>query len=73
MSKTRTLTHGKVTKGDTVKIKGTHGRYVVQWFEHFEDRQSEVTVVGGASGRQAWRTFHDDRVVTMPKRRKRRV
>lgn len=69
---TRLIRHGKLEAGQVVKIKGIMGTFVVQWIDDFEDvdRPKEVTVVGGMSGHKAWRTFTEDRVKVLPKKRK---
>jgi hypothetical protein len=65
--------HGKISKGDTVKVRGTRGSFVVYWIDCFDDRLPEFTVVGGSHGRVAWRTFREDVVTKAPKRRTRKV
>ena len=55
--------------GDLVRIKGERGTFKVMWVEQFETkRPDEITVVGGSSGRNAWRTFLSERVTRRPKR-----
>lgn len=47
--------------GDIVKVRGNRGTYKVMWVKEDCD-PPEVTVIGGVSGRSAWRTFFQDRV-----------
>ena len=62
--------HDKLNKGDIVKVKGHRGDFKVVWIDEFDnDRPAEVTVVGGASGHSAWRTFLAERI--RPQLRKR--
>ena len=69
---TRLEQDGKLHKGDIVKIKGLLGEFKVMWIDEFEDakRPKEVTVIGGAAGRNAWHTYVIDRVKMKPARRK---
>jgi hypothetical protein len=71
---TRSFEDGKLHKGDIVKIKGVLGEFKVQWIDEFEDvtRPKEITVIGGASGRNAWHTYTLDRVKLKPVKRPRR-
>ena len=61
--------YNKMNQGDLVRIKGERGTFKVMWVEQFETkRPDEITVVGGSSGRNAWRTFLSERVTRRPKR-----
>ena len=72
---TRSFEDGKLHKGDIVKIKGILGEFKVQWIDEFEDvaRPKEVTVIGGAAGRNAWHTYTIDRVKMKPAKRTRKI
>jgi Na+-transporting NADH:ubiquinone oxidoreductase subunit NqrF len=62
--------HGKISAGDTVKVRGHRGTFVVKYIDQFPGKRlAEVTVVGGSAGHSAWRTFVIDRVKPIPKRR----
>lgn len=69
----KTETHEQFPKGTIIKKKGEHGEFVVQYVTTFEDsrRLAEVSVVGGANGRRAWRTFLITTVRAKPQRRRR--
>lgn len=76
MSKTRVETLNGINVGDIIKIKAEHGTFVVKWIETFDSgRQGEFTVIGGATGRNQWRTFREGDVEIAPKkqRQKRRT
>lgn len=69
-NKKRVEQHVALAKGDIVKIKGESGaKFVVMWIDEFEDveRPAEVTVVGGSSGRKAWRTFEASKATKQKK------
>jgi hypothetical protein len=64
--------HGNIRAGETVKVRGHRGQFVVKWIDQFPGKRiAEVTVVGGNAGHTAWRTFHVDKVKPLPKRRRR--
>jgi hypothetical protein len=67
----RVQQYGTLSKGDQVKVRGEHGVFTVMYVDEFEEvqRPAEVTVIGGASGRNAWRTFPVNVIKQQPKRR----
>jgi hypothetical protein len=65
----RVTEYNKLQQGDLVRIKGEHGTFKVMWVDLYDaERPAEVTVVGGSSGRNAWRTFTENRVTKRPRR-----
>ena len=61
---------GKLSVGDLIKHRGEHGVFRIQYIDTFDGgRPAEVTAVGGAYGRKAWRTFRIDEVTKLPKKR----
>ena len=50
-------TTGILSAGTKVKIRGERGTYTVQYIDEFEDREPEVTMIGGRFKKpDAWRT-----------------
>jgi hypothetical protein len=65
----RLTEYNKLAVGDLVRIRGERGTFEVMYVDAFDsERPAEVTVVGGSSGRKAWRTFTENRVTRRPRR-----
>ena len=66
---------GLLKKGDVVKLRGELGEFKVIWIDEFEsvERPPEVTLIGGAAGRSAWRTVFISKIRPAKRTRKRRA
>lgn len=75
MTKRRLDEYGVLKKGDVVKLRGELGEFKVIWIDEFEDveRPAEVTLVGGAVGRSAWRTVFVSKIRPAKRSRKRQA
>ena len=63
MTAKRREQYGTLAKGDVVKVSGLRGTFEVVYVDvHDNERPAEVTIIGGISGKRAWRTIVIERI-----------